>query len=321
MSIVDPAASGLADRPRVISTGVTISAFLGGRGVQAAWAMLVPCLALFWYLAMDPGFTPFADAWRLGATIEAPGVVHSLIESDPEEMGIMPGTGQTMERFTILGIHYGYMGPDGTPYTGVAMDLQQGYHETMAHVGAPLTVIHSESDPEKSYIKGLNIPNGAEYQLKAAGFWIAVLLSTFCVVVAALAIRRGFGLLRLFSQGIVTQGRIVAINSVPAGSLVGLRRLVYALSERNGEEVSILNCATDDELSGEDEPILLIPHSPNRAFPISLVPGHLEIDGESHVSEGDSNPHNCLWLPALCIMGYTWFALSQMDLMSPPWVF
>lgn len=320
MSVLGPTHANTRARPRSVSSDVAVAAYFGGRSAQGAWGVLFACLVLFWFLSYDLRFSAFNGLWRLGPTVEVTGAVHSLIEFEREDLGIMPGVGQA-KRALIEGIYYGYTGPDGISYNGIAMGLRHGDHQNLAHIGTPVRVVCSKANLGKSYVKGLSVENETEYILKGAAFWVAILAFTISLGCILNALRRGNVVMQLLNYGEITKGKIVDVSEIPFFSKFGVWRLRYALSGAENVEASLWCNVTDDELPGEEEPILRGPGSPPKIFPLSLFPGGVQIDEHNRVTDKESSPGNYLLIPGFCAIGYAWFAFWSCGFMSPPWVF
>ncbi len=314
----------LVDPPRSVPTALRIGALLGGKRNQTAWGLLAALVAPIWFLLNDPSFSPIAAFAFLGPTTEVQGEVTELIEGEKVtfEPFAVDGNGYEhyMEQVEILGIHYGYKGPDGTPLTGIARGLRQGAHEQYTEVGAPITVEYANNNPERSRVRGLRGEGESEEWLLTIAFWAAVVFGAAALLSVLHGIAGGAKAVGLMAGGALTEGRLtLAAEPTKIGNAVLFRKLEYVFSASDQQaRGSVISMRSDAELSEEPEPIFYHSANPSRMIPVGEIPCYMEVDPRGNLSEGDSNPYNNLWLPTLCCLAWCWFTFSKLGLIDPP---
>lgn len=316
-------AISLAQPPRPVPLPLRVGAMFSGRRTQIAWFALLICLAPIWYLTTDSGFSPVEAFAFLGPTTKVEGLVTELIEGDKDVYApfARDGAGNEYywERVEIKGLHYGYQGPDGTPLTGIATGLRQNRDEKIAEVGASVSVEYSDWNPEWSRVIGLEGVDEAGLWLTTLGFWAAIVVGLIALAYVLEALVRGMKTVGLLAGGLLTEGRLVGVEPILLDKQLLLRKLVYAFHDGGHEwRATVLSDAKDVELSDEPEPIFYDPSNPTRAVPVREMKVHLEATSDGRLTEGDTNPYNAMWLPALCFVGYAWFALAFFGLAEAP---
>lgn len=308
-----------ADPPRSVSAGLKISALLGGRGAQGAWLLLFLALPGIWYILTSDSVDPFHNFHFWGETKKTTGYVSSLIEGKREyfENGLY---GMATERVEIRGIHYWYTGPGNITYTGTAWGLKHNYHNRYADVAATVPVEYVADRPGISRVKGLKREEHGTQAILAGVFWIAVAAGGLALLVILGTLAHGLGVVGLLSKGHVTTGVLGSIEPIGMGKLIHLRKLHYRFQAGHEDRwFCTYSTRVDDEMPHGQEPVLIHPTKTETGLPLSHVPGEVILEQDGGYSEGEFNAYKFLLLPAICLVGYGWFALHYMGLYEAPW--
>lgn len=312
----------LTEPPRRVPAPVCVGALLGAKQLQFGCGIVLIAMAVIWILLRGEVFSPLTGLALLGPTTQVQGVVQEVIEGETETYApyATDGNGNSygLERVTITGVRYGYMGPDGTPLSGVATGLQQNRDEGLADAGASITVEYSNWNPELSHVPGLKSEAQAKTYVLTGAFWLAVFFGVLGGLGILDALWHGISQIRLMGRGVLTEGRLIDLRQLPVLGMVNLRRMVYSYFDgRQQRQASVIG--THDEMAtAAPQPVFFDPSNPDTIAPASMIAGHFEIDAQGDLTEGDSNPYNYMWLPTACCLAAAWFTLNLFDLAETP---
>lgn len=308
--------------PRHVSAPACVGTLLGAKHLQTGCVFLLASMSVIWFLLQCQVFSPLTGLALIGPTTKVEGVVQEVLEGDHQTYAPYAsdgaGNAYAMERYTVTGVRYGYMGPDGTPLTGIATGLRKGAHEKYAEAGASIPVEFSNWHPEFSRVPGLESDAHVKTWILTTAFWGAVVFAVFCLFAILFGLTRGTSNLRLMRRGAVTTGKLINMQSVSLLGIVNLRRKTYSYSDGHQELRVVMTGSPDDGTSPNSQTVFFDPRKPVSIAPADAIAGHFEMDGNGNISEGDSNPYNFLWLPTACAVAGAWFVLNLLGQTETP---
>lgn len=313
----------LGPAPRNVPLPLAVGVYFGGAGMQVACVMLAIALLPIWYVWRHD-MSPTDVFAFFQPTITVQGEVIEIIDGKTRSSGYIGTDGNGydhyLEQVEVDGVRYAYYGPDGKRYAGAAYGIYQySNEEKYANVGASIPVEYVVKDPATSRVLNLKRDPTDTKLIVEWAFWVALVVAGLCVPVILLGLLRGRRALSVLSNGCATYATLVDVASTASSGLTGRRNLTYRLTaDGQTYDFKVRSSRQDMELTRKRDPVFYDAQDPARALAVAELPGHLEVDDEGYLTEGEYNPYHFLWMPALCTVGYIWLAACYFGIWEPP---
>lgn len=313
--------NNLLPPPRSVPFSLTVSSYFGGSSAQLGWFAILLALVPVWYVVQHKDIAPNDVFLFWGETVEVDGQVIALIEANHETVGYLGTDGagyeHYWEKYQVLGLRYMYFGPDGSKHVGEAHGLTKA-DERLCNVGVHLPIEYVKDRPRESRAVGYRRSEKYWEGMVLWSYWIGLLLIIGSLPASFGSLWRGSRRVALLTRGVWTQAAIAWREPFTWLPTAGVMKVALQFSHGD-REVEVVTTVVDgpDNPMEEKNQILFDAGNPQDAMLLRDFPGHIEVDENGALTEGDFNSFNYLWFPALCVMGYLLFVLDLMDVTSP----